>query len=295
MTPRLYDLSAPAGMREIVGTLCMGYNYRLYTEGETRTQLLDAYSELLSILRDLPNGAGYDAWMEALREKVGAGRGRLEWWLLGLGKKTADNLGVNRENRLEYLDEVGSHLRELSRRSDGPAFEDAMLMLWAGAATLTIRGSRKSSVGKRLETAFLRAGLSVLGLDEDVDYWLGMRADAEVDREVDAEIETHRGRIRLEMGLIEAGNPEVIMDKVHRVGTRGMVIFDRLNQGSSASQVAANNQVAFIQIRNNRPLQQMYEHLVPLARKELSSPPSSPDGIREALAALPDALFAVGQ
>jgi len=257
MTPNLYDLSAPQGMREIVSALFVGYNYRLYTEGETRTQLIEAYQQLLEILRELPDDGDYDAWMNALRERVKDGRGNLRWWLLGLGQKTANNLGVNRTNRMAYLNEVGDHLRQISEEPGGPAFKDAMLMLWAGAATLTIRGSRKSHVGKRLETMFLRAGLSILGLEENADYWLGMQSDAEVDREVDGEIATRRGRIRVEMGLIEAGNPEVIMDKIYRVGTRGMVIFDRIGAGSNAAKLANDNQVAFIQNSNNHPLTQM--------------------------------------
>ena len=291
MTPSIYDLNTPAGMREIVAALFMGYNYRLYTEGETRTQLIEAYHQLLGILRQIPEGADYDSWMAALRQAVGDSGDRLEWWLLGLGKKTADNLGVNKSNRLAYLNEVGAHLKAISETSGGPPFEEAMLMLWAGAATLTIRGSQKSRVGKRLESAFMRSGLTMLGLEEGKDFHLGIPADAEVDRQVDGEIITHRGRVRVEVGLIEAGNPEVIMDKINRVGSRGIVVFDRLGPKSNAGQLAANNQVAFIQIRNNRPLSQMYAHLQPLVEKTLSEPPEDANSIREALNALPDTLF----
>ena len=294
MTPSIYDLSTPAGMREIVAALFMGYNYRLYTEGETRRQLVEAYQQLQGILRQIPEDADYDSWIEAVKQAVGDSGDRLEWWLLGLGKKTADNLGVNKSNRLAYLDEVGAHLKAISETSDGPAFEDAMLMLWAGAATLTIRGSQKSRVGKRLEAAFMRSGLTILGLEEGVDFHLGIPADAEVDRQVDGEIISRRGRVRVEIGLIEAGNPEVIMDKVTRVGPRGMVVFDRLGPRSNAGQLAANSQVAFIQIRNNRPLSQMYAHLHPLVEKPLTEPPEDANDIRAALDALPDELFIAG-
>ena len=51
------------------------------------------------------------------------------------------------------------------------------------------------------------------------------------------------------MGLIAQGNQEVIEDKIARVGARGMVIFDRIGPKSNAYQTAADNQVAFIQIR----------------------------------------------
>ena len=96
------------------------------------------------------------------------------------------------------------------------------------------------------------------------------------------------------MGLIEAGNPEVIMDKIARVGDRGMVIFDRVSPRSTAPQVAEDRQVAFIQIRNNRPLTAIHQHLRPLVAKTLIEPPDTPQAIGEALKQLPDSLFIPG-
>lgn len=292
--PRLYDLTSAAGLREIVAALCLGYNYRLYTEGETRNQLLAAYRELIGILRDLPADADYAEWMAALRSEIDKADGALEWWLLGLGRKTADNLGITRNTRFTFLEEVGQHLLAVTEGHDGPSFEDAMLMLWAGAATLTIRGSRKSTAGKTLERAFLRAALTVLGMEEGTDFWLNMERDAEVPREIDAEVSSRRGRIRVEMGLIGQGNQEVIEDKIMRVGTRGMVIFDRIGPRSNAHLTAANNQVAFIQIRNNRPLEAIYNHLTDLVEKDLIPPPTDQEGVRGKLAELPDELFTTG-
>ena len=292
--PRLYDLSSAEGVREIVAALCLGHNYRLYTEGETRNQLLEAYSQLLALLRRLPTDADYETWMDALRSEIDQADSRLEWWLLGLGKKTADNLGINKSNRLEYLEEVGQHLLATVGDNKDTSFADTMVMLWAGAATLTIRGARKSKAGKVLERAFLRATLTILGLEEGTDFWLNMERDAEVPREIDVEIASRRGRIRVEMGLIAQGNQEVIEDKIARVGARGMVIFDRIGPKSNAYQTAADNQVAFIQIRNNRPLQAMYDYLSGLVEKALCEPPSDQDGMRAALWALPDDLFITG-
>lgn len=145
-----------------------------------------------------------------------------------------------------------------------------------------------------MERAFLRATLTILGLEEDTDFWLNMRRDAEVSREIDVEIASRRGRIRVEMGLIAQGNQEVIEDKILRVGTRGMVIFDKIGPRSNAYQTAADNQVAFIQIRNNRPLQAMHDYLSGLVEKALHEPPADQDGIRSALWALPDELFISG-
>ena len=65
-------------------------------------------------------------------------------------------------------------------------------MLWAGAATLTIRGSRKSSAGKTLERAFLRAGLTVLGLEEGEDFWLNMQNERVGERLAEPPSDTDR-------------------------------------------------------------------------------------------------------
>ena len=56
-TPNLYDLNSAEGVRQIVAALCQGYNYRLYTEGQTRTELLDAYGWLAAVRRRLPANA----------------------------------------------------------------------------------------------------------------------------------------------------------------------------------------------------------------------------------------------
>ena len=234
------------------------------------------------------------SWMSALRSEIELADGSLEWWLLGLGKKTADNLGVNKSNRFEFLEKMGQHLRAYTEDSISPTFEDAMLMIWAGAATLTIRGSRKSSAGKSLEKAFLRATLTILGLEEETDFWMNLERDAEVPREIDAEILSRRGRIKVEMGLIAQGNQEVIEDKISRVGTKGIVIFDKIGPKSNAFQTAEDNQVEFIQIRNNRPLEAMYNYLNTLVDRPLVAPPTNQSGINQALAELPDSLFTEG-
>lgn len=293
-TPNLYDLNSAEGVRQIVAALCQGYNYRLYTEGQTRTELLDAYGQLAAVRRRLPANASHSDWMAAMRAELGAGSNDLAWWLLGLTNKTANNLGIRSNERPAYLEEIARHLREIVANSPDFSFEDAMLMLWAGAATLTVRGSRKSSAGKRLERAFLRAGLITLGLEEGVDFWLNMQRDVEVSREIDVEIASRRGRIRVEMGLIERGNQEVIEDKINRVGTGGMVIFDHIGPRSNARQTAENNQVCFIQIRNNRPLTAMYDFLNDRVSKTLIEPPSDADSIAAALNALPDDVFISG-
>ena len=294
MTPNLYDLNSAEGVRQIVAALFQGYNYRLYTEGQTRTQLLDAYRQLVAVRQSLPADTGHAQWMDAARTILDESENDLAWWLLGLTNKTAQNLGIRRDERFNYLAEVAEHVREIAESAPELSFDDGMLMLWAGAATLTIRGSRKSTAGKTLERAFLRAGLAILGLEEGTDFWLNMQRDAEVPREIDVEITSRRGRIRVEMGLIERGNQEVIEDKVTRVGTGGIVIFDQIGPRSNARQTAENHQVCFIQIRNNRPLTELHGFLSERIDKTLIEPPSEVDSIAAAVRQLPDELFISG-
>lgn len=299
MTPNVYDLGSVAGVRQIVAALFQGYNYRLYTEGQTRNQLLDSYRQLAgrqlaAIRQRLPGNNGYDEWMAAVRSELDQAGNDLAWWLLGLTNKTAQNLGVRREERLDYLDEIAQHIKEATSDSSDLSFDNAMLMIWAGAATLTIRGARKSSAGKTLEGAFLRAGLAIIGLEDGVDFWRNMQRDAEVPREIDVEIASRRGRIRVEMGLIERGNQEVIEDKIERVGPGGIVIFDQIGPRSNARQTAENRQVCFIQIRNNRPLTELYNFLNGRVNKTLVEPPQDSEDIIAAINRLPDGLFAAG-
>ena len=292
MTPNIFSLDSPDGVRQIVAALFLGYNYRLYTEGQTRTQLLDAYERIVAVNKSLPEDSDIDVWATALKEQLKHSEKDLALWLLGLTNKTAQNLGVSsNDDRLDFLDEIVQHIKQETEERAGLNFHDAMLMIWAGSATLTVRGARKSRVGKSLEKAFVRAGLSILGLVEDQDFWTNLQRDVEVAREVDAEIASRRGRIRLEVGLIERGNQEVIEDKINRVGAGGIVLFDRLGPRSNAWQTAANQQVKFIQIRNNRPLTELYDFLANRVQKTLQRPPEDTAGIHRALGDLPDELL----
>ena len=119
----------------------------------------------------------------------------------------------------------------------------------------------KSKIGKRLERAIARASLTLVGLVEERDFRLNLPADREVERETDVEITTPRGAIRMELGLIGKGNPEVIGDKVNRVGRNGIVMFDLLAAGSSTWDAAEAAHVRLIQMRNNNPAEELRGHL----------------------------------
>lgn len=112
-----------------------------------------------------------------------------------------------------------------------------------------------------------------------------------VERESDAEVESKRGRIRIEMGLIASGNQEVIEDKIARVRRNGIVIFDILGSKTRVYQTAEISGVKLVQIRNCDPLLEIYRHLHPLVRIDLNSPPKAPSDIKKIVDELPDEIF----
>ncbi|MCY4304242.1 MAG: CfrBI family restriction endonuclease, partial [Aestuariivita sp.] len=139
---------------------------------------------------------------------------------------------------------------------------DTALLIWAGAATLTVRGSQKAKIGKMLEKGVVRAALTIIGLDEAKgDFFLNLRPDEEVDRETDAEVRTNRGTVRIDIGMIGEGNPEVIDDKISRVGRNGVVLFDKLSPNSNAWANGERQQVKMIQMRNSNPVEELRAHL----------------------------------
>lgn len=188
----------------------------------------------------------------------------------------------------ELVAHVNDLFQEINRGND---LDEAWLLLIAGSATLNIRGSDKSKVGKHLEKVIVKAALSIIGLSEGQNFWMNIDRDNEVDRETDAEIETKRGRVRLEVGLIASGNQEVIEDKIGRVGRGGIVLFDVVGSKTRIYETAIRNGVELIQIRNNQPLVQLYRHLGQLVRIDLINPPTRETDILQSVNNLPNALF----
>ncbi|MGB7567440.1 MAG: CfrBI family restriction endonuclease, partial [Chitinivibrionales bacterium] len=112
-------------------------------------------------------------------------------------------------------------------------------------------------------------------------------------READAEIQTRRGRIRIEVGLIAPGNQEVIEDKIARVGRNGIVIFDKLGPKSRVHQTAITNGVKLVQIRNSNPLLDVYNHVKPLMAIKLNEPFKTETDLQNSIDALKADIFTV--
>jgi hypothetical protein len=314
---RLREALSPAVIRELVGQLIQGGNYREISERYTRERLLMSTSWLLHVAYTFKCCYG-DSWRSALLRRLEEQPLRsqeqyLRLWLLGLTRKTAQNVGISREEEEEFLSRMVEHAGDVASAAGlqyGPLLvrvgqqrpesmvefsheETLWLMAMVGALTLTIRGSQKSFYGKRLEKAFLHAALLLLGLREPEDFSLAIGRDIEVEREVNGEVRTKRGMARIDMSLIGQGNQEVSEDKLNRVGRNGIVLVDKLGGRSQVPETARRHGVKIIQIRHHFPVTEMYEHLQPLVETRLTRPPKRVQAIRRALAALPDQVFSI--
>ena len=268
MKPRWLDPFSPEGQREVVAKVLSGTNYRLSFESLTRAKLIDTYAELTEIARRYPTDD--EQWRDEIRELLAdPAKGDLRVWLLGLTRKTAQNLGMRME---EYPSLFERLMAELQDGSDQQAPRETALLLWCGAATLTVRGSQKARIGKAMERSLARAALTAIGLEGDEDFWLDIGADQEVTRQTDDEVATPRGRVRMEVGLIGVGNSEVIGDKVGRMDRNGVILFDVLPANSVMWNTAAQRGVKLIQLRNNNPVEELRQHLALLGVSVTTDP-----------------------
>lgn len=303
-------------VRDIVSALFTGKNYRSLTEKPTR-QAISVFAAWILNLAHRAYLTFDQEWQENLLNLVsmeGASKEEkwLKFWLLGLTQKTAVNLSIKNDMHQDYQHKTKVATQEvirqlewksstielsaenLKRVSLSPS-DSIWLMQIAGAAVLTIRGSKKSTAGKLLEKAIARAALSILGLNEGKDFWLNIERDQEVDREIDAEILTKRGRIRMDIALIGTGNQEVSEDKLGRVGRHGIVLVDILGQKSQVLKNAARHEVKVIQLRNNFAINDLFAHLEPLMPKgvALRKPPTEEVRLYKLIKSLPDDIFII--
>ncbi len=302
-------------VRKIVLTVLLGKNYRALTEKATSLEISCYMSWILAVCHKAKITYGNE-WLEKLQELCTATKKSPEtkWlrvWLMGLALKTTQNLGVKTGEYTEYLKKAKTASDTLTdQQANATSIElytngltptplstgdSVWLLQVAGAAVLTIRGSRKSAVGKLLEKAIARACLTALGLKEGDDFQLNLAADSEVDREIDAEITTRRGKVRVDVALIGTGNQEVSEDKLSRVGRNGIVLVDKLGSKSKVPGNAERAGVHITLIQNHLPLSDLYNHLENLMPEgvTLTSPPTKPEDIEQLVKNLPDEVFYV--
>lgn len=295
----LSDPFSPHALRNLTHHLLMGKNYRLLTESNTKGQLFTTFLWLYEVRNEAQKLYGNE-WIKHLFKNIYTEKSKpkelknLLLWIMGITQKTAINLGLKQEDFSDLIHETIEYFNELFEKIGKKEFrDDAWLLLMAGSATLNIRGSQKSKIGKHFEKVFVRSMLNLLGFKENENFWMNIERDLEVEREADAEVESKRGRIRLEMGLIASGNQEVIEDKIARVGRNGVILFDILGSKTRVYQTAENYGVKLIQIRNCNPLLEVHRHLQPLVKIELNKVPETSDELKSAVNILPAEIFLI--
>jgi hypothetical protein len=319
--PMIRDAFSPDSIRQAVLHLMTGGNYRDITERVVREKLHIYHSWLLQIVHSARKEYG-KTWAQKLLTNLNKAQNKekiltdMRVWLLGLTHKTTQNLALSKKDTDEisaFVNNMLSLCYEVSenRQWSGGAITldlrndsansveklDLVESLWflqmVGATSLTVRGSNKAVYGKRLERAFLRAGLELLGLQLNENCWLNIGHDEEVDREADGEVETKRGRIRIDIGLIGEGNQEVPEDKLNRVGRNGIVIVDRLGRQSAVLNTAQRLSVKVVQIRHNFPMSEIYEYLRPIVQKSIKSPGKTRDELKKLIDLLSGEIFKI--
>jgi hypothetical protein len=292
----LSDAFTVRSLRILISHMLKGGNYRSITERNTKDKLVLTYLWIQDIALHAKEEYGSE-WREKLLNDLNlispktSEQKYLLSWLSGLPLKTAINLDIDvsdittiRETQKSVFD----LLQKFGREND---IDQTWLLLMSGAATLSVRGSDKSKVGKQVERVLIRAALIILGFTSGQNFWINLERDNEVERETEAEEHTRRGRERIEVGLIMAGNQEVIEDKIARVGRNGIILFDKIGARSNIRTTAAANQVRLIQIRNGNPIQELYQILQPIVEIELNVPPQNIDEIGTLVDGLPDSVF----
>jgi hypothetical protein len=272
-------------IRQIILDILSGKNLRDSTEMLTRSRIAALNIALTSLfVKGAAQSPDFVRALPALaagilaRKKVPKAERWLAQWMLGLTGKSVQNVLRDNQALLEHYYElytetcneviansvgIYGELTGTLRLGEAPqAIEtpvDWLFMLYllnaAGAETLTIRGSEKSSYGKLFEKLVLGSLLSILGFayDESSEnagegvFWLSTQGEK---RESDATLLYKMGQgVRFDIGFIGRGNPEIILDKVSRFqrqeeirGARWymatIVIVDRLGKGSRVQELA---------------------------------------------------------
>ncbi|MDK7433799.1 MULTISPECIES: CfrBI family restriction endonuclease [Bacillus cereus group] len=269
------------GLRSLVFNVLCGGNVRDITEFMTRNRLIISNAGIFKLLCDLEheenNTDNYLDFLGKSLQLAGNDNHRLlPLWLMGLTKKGLDNIVRGRENLNDYTNKLTNTFEEVV-----PLLENNFgeiegtisingkeinvdwnflnnLFTAIGAQTLTVRGSSKSMSGKLFEKLILGAALTLFGFEyrqevpETIDpsqklFWLS--SSEEEEREIDATVVFNQKAVRIDIGFIGKGNPEIATDKMTRfrseseIGkldhlTKTIVIVDTIGTNSHMSSIA---------------------------------------------------------
>ncbi len=269
------------GLRSLVFNVLCGGNVRDITEFMTRNRLIISNAGIFKLLCDLEhddnNTYNYlDFLGKSLQLASNDNQRLLPLWLMGLTKKGLDNIVRGRENLNDYTNKLTNTFEEVV-----PLLENNFgeiqgtlsisgkeinvdwnflnnLFTAIGAQTLTVRGSSKSMSGKLFEKLILGAALTLFGFEycqevpETIDpsqklFWLS--SSEEEEREIDATVVFNQKAVRIDIGFIGKGNPEIATDKMTRFrseseigkldhSTKTIVIVDTIGTNSHMSSIA---------------------------------------------------------
>ena len=241
--------------RQVVFGVLMGENIRTQTEPLTRRRVAIVTGAMVYLFAK--GWAEIDDFTENLSdralEQMFASRSSKAsfWpaiWLIGLTGKSIQNvLRSNSATRQNYIQDFENAIEEAAHRCqedfgpismnmgyvvNGELKQNIKPLVWKdiarlstaiGAATLTIRGSEKSTYGKLFERLIMGSVLTILGFQHvqnaqstnlEKVFWL---SDSSDDRECDATIRLRPGKLaRFDIGFIGKGNPEIMKDKLSR-------------------------------------------------------------------------------
>lgn len=251
-------LGVETARRVVLGVLC-GENIRTQTEPLTRRRVAIATGAIVYLFaRGWAEINDFTQKLSSLAleqmDNTSQSRKDTYWpaqWLLGLTTKSIQNvLRSNPELRESYIQDFEAAVEEaaircqqdygdivisLGYRVDDELKKNIIPLTWKditrlstaiGAATLTIRGSEKSTYGKLFERLILGSVLTILGFQHvenaqsrkpEKVFWLSDSSDV---RECDATIRLRPGKLaRFDIGFIGRGNPEIMKDKLTRFGS----------------------------------------------------------------------------
>jgi hypothetical protein len=286
-------------VRRVIYSVLCGENIRKQTEPLTHRRVAITSGALLYLFA---KGWSFDVnftekiSLMALEQMDNTSQSKKEifWpaqWLIGLTGKSIQNvLRSNSELRQSYIHDFENALSEASQIcqkdfgeikinieiSDGEKLRQNLSILsWndlsrlfsaIGAATLTIRGSEKSTYGKLFERLILGSVLTILGFDHvensknkklEKVFWLSDSTDI---RECDATIRLRPGKlIRFDIGFIGRGNPEIMKDKLSRYAnevdqngesnySQTIIIVDRMPNTSKTIEAALHADTEIVQM-----------------------------------------------
>ncbi len=141
---RLSNPFSSRALRQLTFHLLMGGNYRLLTEPNTKGQLFTTFLWLAELQKQMIK-AHKTEWLNALFEDVYSKKRKpkelkeLLFWMMGLTRKTAINLGLRQADYPRIFEETVGYFNELFARLRRRNFTNhAWLLLMAGSATLSI-------------------------------------------------------------------------------------------------------------------------------------------------------------